>query len=90
LPEKPAKATKAAPKTTKAAPKAAKAAPKTAKAAPKATKAEPKQRASSPRRKRRNPDHAEIAERAYFIYLEEGEQDAASNWLRAERELTLA
>lgn len=56
----------------------------------KATKAAPKKRASSPRRKRRTPEHAEIAERAYFISLEEGGHDAVSNWFRAERELTLA
>jgi hypothetical protein len=71
LPEKSARATKAAPKATKAAPKA--------------TKAPAKKTAG----KRSTPDHAEIAERAYFIYLEEGAQDAASNWLRAERELTV-
>jgi hypothetical protein len=56
----------------------------------KPAKAAPKKRASSPRRKHRTPDHAEIAERAYFIYLEEGGHDAVSNWYRAERELTAA
>jgi hypothetical protein len=34
--------------------------------------------------------HEEISERAYFIYLEEGECDQFGNWLRAERELTAA
>jgi Protein of unknown function (DUF2934) len=32
------------------------------------------------------PTHAEIAERAYYIYESEG-GDQESNWLRAEREL---
>jgi hypothetical protein len=32
--------------------------------------------------------HAEIARRAYFIYLDKGGNDALDNWLRAERELT--
>jgi hypothetical protein len=50
-------------------------------------------RAASPRTKRtRRPkvSHAEIAERAYFIYLNEGCSDELDNWLRAERELTAA
>lgn len=38
----------------------------------------------------RKPDHAEVSERAYFIYLEEGEGDELGHWLRAERELTAA
>jgi hypothetical protein len=36
------------------------------------------------------PDHGSIAERAYFIHLEEGTCDELGNWLRAERELTAA
>ena len=34
------------------------------------------------------PVHDEIAERAYFIHLQEGDYDELANWLRAERELT--
>jgi hypothetical protein len=40
--------------------------------------------------RRRKPSHDEIAERAYFIHLEEGGCDELVNWLRAERELTTA
>lgn len=40
--------------------------------------------------RRRKASHDEIAERAYFIYIEEGGCDALENWLRAERELTSA
>ena len=36
------------------------------------------------------PSHDEIAERAYFIHLEEGGCYELENWLRAERELTTA
>jgi hypothetical protein len=36
------------------------------------------------------PTHDEIAERAYFLHLEESGADALGNWLRAERELTAA
>ena len=43
-----------------------------------------------PRTRRRKPSHGEIAERAYFIHLEEGESDQLANWLRAERELAAA
>ncbi|MGP0049052.1 MAG: DUF2934 domain-containing protein, partial [Solirubrobacteraceae bacterium] len=39
------------------------------------------------RTKPRTPDHHEISERAYYIYLEEGGRDEFGNWLRAEREL---
>ena len=39
---------------------------------------------------RREPTHAEISERAYFIALDRGGVDAVGNWLRAERELTPA
>jgi hypothetical protein len=52
----------------------------------------PNKRVSSPKpkTKRRKPDHGEIAERAYFIHVEEGGRDELENWLRAERELTVA
>ena len=43
-----------------------------------------------PRTKRRKPSHGEIAERAYFIHLKDGESDQLANWLRAERELPAA
>jgi hypothetical protein len=45
-------------------------------------------RQSKPRR--RSPDCSEIAERAYFIHIDEGRSDELENWLRAERELTAA
>lgn len=35
-------------------------------------------------------DHATIAERAYFIHVEEDSHDELGNWLRAERELAVA
>ncbi|HEX4034429.1 MAG TPA: DUF2934 domain-containing protein [Solirubrobacteraceae bacterium] len=38
--------------------------------------------------KRRKVSHDDIATRAYFIHLEQGEvDDEVENWLRAEREL---
>jgi hypothetical protein len=40
--------------------------------------------------RRRKPSSAAIAERAYYIHLEEGCHDDLVNWLRAERELTAA
>jgi hypothetical protein len=49
-----------------------------------------KKRAIAPRRRRRNPDHAAIAERAYFIHLENHSSDELENWFRAERELVAA
>lgn len=52
-----------------------------------------RKRASSAKSKaatEREVGHAEIAERAYFIHLDEGSGDAVGNWLRAERELTAA
>ena len=33
-------------------------------------------------------EHAEIAQRAYYIHLDEGCSNELDNWLRAERELT--
>jgi Protein of unknown function (DUF2934) len=46
--------------------------------------------AAKPRARRRTPSHAQISERAYFIYLDEGNGDEFGNWLRAERELAAA
>jgi len=46
--------------------------------------------ARKPRAKRRSPEHAMIAERAYFIHLQSGESDEVANWLQAERELAVA
>ncbi|HYB30891.1 MAG TPA: DUF2934 domain-containing protein [Solirubrobacteraceae bacterium] len=43
-----------------------------------------------PKTKSSAPGHEEIAERAYFIYLERGSSDELANWLRAERELKVA
>jgi Protein of unknown function (DUF2934) len=43
-----------------------------------------------PRTRRRKPSHGEIAQRAYFIHLHDGEPDPLANWLRAERELAAA
>jgi hypothetical protein len=58
----------------------------------KTTKASTGKRTASQRTptKKRRPGHGEIAERAYFIHLEEGSSDELANWLRAERELTPA
>ncbi len=58
---------------------------------PKSAKSADKSTASRKRATRqRKPSHAEIAERAYFIHLEEGGCDQLGDWLRAERELTTA
>lgn len=38
----------------------------------------------------RKPARQAIAERAYFIHLEEGSSDDVANWLRAEQELKAA
>jgi len=48
-----------------------------------------RKRTTSPRSaaQKHQADHARIAERAYFIHLEEGSSDELANWLRAEREL---
>ena len=55
------------------------------------TRAAKKQASSrKPKTKPRPPDHDEIAERAYFIHLEQGNCDELANWLRAERELKAA
>jgi Protein of unknown function (DUF2934) len=49
-------------------------------------------RSTAPRRrsKKAQPAHSHIAERAYFIHLENGSSDSLENWLRAERELKAA
>jgi Protein of unknown function (DUF2934) len=47
-------------------------------------------RTTKSKAKRPEPSHAEIAERAYFISLQEGTSDEFENWVRAERELTAA
>ncbi len=71
--EKPARAAK---------PKAAK--PKAAKRAKPARTA----KAEAPAAAANRPTHDEIADRAYYIHLHEGESDPLLNWLRAERELS--
>ncbi len=38
----------------------------------------------------REPSHAEISQRAYFLALERGGGDELGNWLRAEAELAAA
>ncbi len=43
-----------------------------------------------PKSRRRKPDHRQIAERAYYIHLDEGGLDEVANWLRADRELAAA
>ena len=55
-------------------------------------KAPAKKRTSAPktRTRSRKPAHGKIAERAYFIHIEEGNSDDLANWLRAERELMAA
>jgi hypothetical protein len=40
--------------------------------------------------RRRRPSHDKIAERAYFIHIEQGSGDEVGNWLRAEGELMAA
>jgi hypothetical protein len=47
-------------------------------------------RSTKSKAKRPEPSHADIAERAYFISLEEGASNEFENWVRAERELTAA
>ncbi len=47
-------------------------------------------RTTKPKATRRSPNHGEISERAYYIFLEEGGSDEFENWLRAERELMAA
>jgi hypothetical protein len=54
-------------------------------------KAAPKRRTARTTRKAPGvSDHVTIAERAYFIHLDEGSHDEFANWLRAERELAAA
>jgi hypothetical protein len=52
------------------------------------TKAAPKRRTT--RKAKPTIDEAVIAERAYFIHLDEGSHDQFANRLRAERELAVA
>lgn len=47
-------------------------------------------RTRKPKVELRQPTEAEIAERAYYLYLEESSVDELGNWLRAEAELTAA
>jgi hypothetical protein len=47
-------------------------------------------RSTKPKAKRPEPSHADIAERAYFISLQDRGSDEFENWVRAERELTAA
>ena len=84
MPQKPAKSAKSKP--AKSA-KSAKSKPATT-----ATTAKAATTAASRKRttRRRKPSHDEIAERAYFIHVEEGGSDELGNWLRAESELTTA
>lgn len=59
---------------------------------PSTVKAPAKKRTTTPkaRSRSRKPPHDAIAERAYFIHLEEGTSDEVANWLRAEQELRAA
>jgi len=57
------------------------------------TRATPARKRTGTRARRatvRTPEHHEIAERAYYIHLEDGVSDPFGNWLRAERELMAA
>jgi len=47
-------------------------------------------RSRKPKAESRQPSHTEIAERAYYIHLEESGVDPLGNWLRAEAELAAA
>ncbi len=47
-------------------------------------------RSTKPKPKLTSPSQEQIAERAYFIHLEDRRRDELANWLRAERELTAA
>ena len=78
MPQKPAKSPKSKPA------KSAKSKPATTPKA--ATTAASRKRTT----RRRKPSHDEIAERAYFIHVEEGGSDELGDWLRAESELTTA
>jgi hypothetical protein len=55
-----------------------------------ATKAKAAPRRRSTRKAKPTTDDAAIAERAYFIHLDEGSHDEFANWVRAERELAAA
>ena len=47
-------------------------------------------RTRKPKVEPRQPSHGEIAERAYYLHLEEAGVDELGNWLRAEAELAAA
>ncbi|MGP0033004.1 MAG: hypothetical protein ACLP4R_00255 [Solirubrobacteraceae bacterium] len=47
-------------------------------------------RTRKPKVEPRQPSHGEIAERAYYLHLDEAGVDELGNWLRAEAELTAA
>jgi hypothetical protein len=47
-------------------------------------------RTRKPKVEPRQPTQTEIAERAYYLHLEESGVDELGNWLRAEAELTAA
>ena len=55
--------------------------------AKKTTTTKPRAATTRTRKRRLIPTHDQIAERAYFIHLDEG-GDTFGNWVRAERELT--
>jgi hypothetical protein len=63
---------------------------KSAKSARGATTKPSARKRSTTKPTQRRPDHDQIAERAYYIHLHEGSSDEVANWLRAERELTVA
>jgi len=53
----------------------------------------PAKKRTSARKPQANPSqpgHDKIAERAYFVHLEQGSRDELADWLRAERELKAA
>jgi DUF1365 family protein len=56
----------------------------------KPTKSADRPASSRSRTRRRKPSHREIAERAYFIHLEQDERHQVANWLWAGRELAAA
>lgn len=68
----------------------AKSATSTTPARPKRSPAKKGPTSTRRRSAQRRPQHSEIAERAYFIHLEEGTSDELANWLRAEDELKRA
>lgn len=60
---------------------------------PEKTTARARKRTTAPKpavKPEREVGYDRIAERAYFISLDQGRGDDVANWLRAERELTAA